>query len=96
MKFTNVLSDGTIPNKSGDNNPGFVNTDYPVFRYADALLMLAECQLNGVDCGGLEAYQQIRERAGLPTDKPLTRDGCAACPMWIWWPSTAIWSPSAA
>ena len=75
MKFTNVLSDGTIPNKSGDNNPGFVNMDYPVFRYADALLMLAECQLNGVDCGGLEAYQQIRERAGLPTDKPLTRDG---------------------
>ena len=28
------------------------NADYPVFRLADTYLMLAECQLNGVECNG--------------------------------------------
>ena len=74
MKFTNVCSDGTIPNKSGESNPGFVNTDYPVFRYADALLMLAECELRGAQCDGLAALNKVRDRAGLGDIALLTAD----------------------
>jgi hypothetical protein len=38
-KFTAKNGDGTIP--SGQN-PAYANTDFPIFRYADALLMRAE------------------------------------------------------
>ena len=31
--------------------------------------MLAECQLNGVDCGGQDAFDQVRARAGLESIK---------------------------
>ena len=75
MKFKNVASDGVIPNqtvtvdeKTGEEkvaNPGFVNTDFPVFRYADALLMLAECAKKGADVDGLAALNAVRNRAGL-------------------------------
>lgn len=75
MKFRNVGSDGVIPNRTSSKdektgeityaNPGFVNTDFPVFRYADALLMKAECALHGADVDGLAAYNAVRARAGL-------------------------------
>jgi hypothetical protein len=41
-KFTNVTSTGQ-PGK----NPAFVDTDYPVFRLADAYLIYAECVVRG-------------------------------------------------
>lgn len=63
-KFKNVNSDGT-PGKA----EGFVDTDFPMFRYADVLLMLAECGLyntSGVSAEeGLAYLNQVRERAGL-------------------------------
>lgn len=75
MKFRNVGSDGVIPNRTSSKdektgeityaNPGFINTDFPVFRYADALLMKAECALHGADVDGLAAYNAVRARAGL-------------------------------
>jgi hypothetical protein len=65
QKFKNIKSDGT-PGKS----QGFVDTDFPVFRYADVLLMLAECGLNGATLtgsytSGQAAFDAVRERAGM-------------------------------
>ena len=34
-------------------------------RYADVLLMAAECEARGASCNGLAAFNQVRERAGL-------------------------------
>ena len=76
LKFKNVTSAGTIPNqtknvdeKTGEvtyANPGFVNTDFPVYRYADALLMKAECAKRGATgVDGLAAFNAVRQRAGL-------------------------------
>lgn len=61
FKFRNVTSAGT-PGKAD----GFVDTDYPLFRYADALLMKAECELKGATgANGLESFNKVRQRAGL-------------------------------
>lgn len=68
-KFRNITSEG-----NEGSAPGFVDTDFPVFRYADALLMLAECEVNGVSCGGLDAFNQVRERAGLAKVGKLDKD----------------------
>jgi len=48
-------------------HPDFVDIDYPMFRYADALLMYAEATLRGASNGNatqaLTYVNQIRERA---------------------------------
>ena len=62
MKFRNIQSNGD-PGKE----LGFVDTDFPMMRYADVLLMAAECQVRGASIDGLAAYNQVRQRAGLPT-----------------------------
>ncbi len=41
----------------------FNNADFPLFRLADTFLMLAECQLNGVECNGKFYFDQVRARA---------------------------------
>lgn len=43
----------------------FNSTDFPLFRLADTFLMLAECNLHGVDCNGLTYFNEVRKRAGL-------------------------------
>ena len=64
MKWKNMNSDGT-PGQSS----GFVDTDWPVYRYADALLMLAECELRGATVSGSmtgkAAFDAVRARAGM-------------------------------
>ena len=60
MKYLNMNSDGT-PGKE----QGFVDTDFPMMRYADVLLMAAECYMRGATIDGLAAYNAVRERAGL-------------------------------
>lgn len=73
-KFRNVLSaDGDVPNKIWDEEkgswqgPGFVNIDFPMMRYADVLLMAAECQLRGASVpGAIEGFNAVRARASLP------------------------------
>lgn len=64
MKWKNMNSDGT----PGQSN-GFVDTDWPVYRYADALLMLAECELRGAtisgSMNGKAALDAVRNRAGM-------------------------------
>jgi hypothetical protein len=54
-------------------NHGFVNrgsTDdnFPVYRYADALLLIAEClnEIGGLNGESLDILDQVRARAGLP------------------------------
>lgn len=61
------------PNAGNDGNPDhqylapdiFNSTDMPVFRLADIYLMLAECELHGVNCNGLMYFNKVRTRAGL-------------------------------
>lgn len=64
MKFVNINIDGSAAQAAG-----FVDIDFPVFRYADALLMLAECGLNGsavVSKSDAQGYfNEVRHRAGL-------------------------------
>lgn len=64
MKFKNINSDGTAGQEQG-----FVDTDFPVFRYADVLLMLAECGLRGCSevtkTQGTGYINQVRGRAGI-------------------------------
>ena len=59
-KFLNRTSDGGYGKEKG-----FVDTDFPMMRYADVLLMAAECQLNGASIEGLAAFNQVRRRAGM-------------------------------
>ena len=61
MKFRNRTSDGGYGKEKG-----FVDTDFPMMRYADVLLMAAECAVRGATgLDGLSALNQVRERAGL-------------------------------
>ena len=61
-KFKNINHDGTAAQAAG-----FVDTDFPIFRVADAMLMLAECAKQGgaSESEGLEAINKVRERAGI-------------------------------
>ena len=62
QKFTNVNHDGTAASAQGH-----VDTDWPLFRVADAHLMLAECAARGKadHAKGLASLNAVRERAGL-------------------------------
>ena len=67
MKFRNIKSDG-----EPGQELGFVDTDFPMMRYADVLLMAAECMVRGASIDGLAAYNQVHERAGLPAASAIT------------------------
>ena len=67
QKFLNMNSDGT-PGKA----LGFVDTDFPMMRYADVLLMAAECAARGASIDGLSAFNQVRARAGMPEVSTLS------------------------
>ena len=61
MKFRNKNSDG-----SDGTEAGSVDTDFPMMRYADVLLMAAECQLRGAAVNGaIAGFNAVRARAGL-------------------------------
>ncbi len=74
-KFTNVTSTG-----QPGSNPGFVDTDFPMFRLAGAYLIYAEAQLRGGGGSRAQALAYVnalRERAyggtsGDITDAQLT------------------------
>ncbi|PPK87742.1 putative outer membrane starch-binding protein [Neolewinella xylanilytica] len=50
--------------------------DFPIFRYADILLMRAEAlwRMDNGDAEAVELVRQVRERAGLEAIDPLTED----------------------
>ncbi len=50
---------------------GLQNVNFPMFRYADALLMLAECYNEAGGGNPVSIIEQLRNRAGLP-DPSLT------------------------
>ncbi len=72
MKYRNINADGTPAQEAG-----FVDTDFPVFRTADAYLMLAECAARGKadKSEGLAALNAVRVRAGLAEASDLTLQG---------------------
>ncbi|MBP5688621.1 MAG: RagB/SusD family nutrient uptake outer membrane protein [Muribaculaceae bacterium] len=65
FKFSNRTTSGSVPNTS------YADTDYPLIRYAEAPLILAEAdaRLNSGTCTseGLAALNSVRARAGLST-----------------------------
>ena len=69
MKFRNIKSDG-----NQGQELGFVDTDFPMMRYADVLLMAAECAAHGASIDGLSAFNQVRVRAGMPAVNSLSLD----------------------
>ena len=72
-KFTNMASTGNIY-----EGATFVETDFPIFRAADAYLMLAECQLRGAsnvtESAAKAAWNAVRTRAGLGNVTSYTLD----------------------
>ncbi len=60
-KFRNRTSDGGYGKEKG-----FVDTDFPMMRYADVLLMAAECEARGAAVDGYKGFNEVRARAGLP------------------------------
>ncbi|MCD8193845.1 MAG: RagB/SusD family nutrient uptake outer membrane protein [Tannerellaceae bacterium] len=75
IKYTNLNSDGT----PGSDNQ-FADTDYPLFRLADAYLMYAEAVLRGGQGGSkaqaVEYVNALRRRAGVSAinESQLTLD----------------------
>jgi hypothetical protein len=69
VKFTNVNHDGSAASATGH-----VDTDWPLFRVADAHLMLAECAARGKadNAKGLASLNAVRERAGLAAVSSFT------------------------
>ena len=59
---------------NNNNNVAMSNADYPLFRLADTYLMLAECQMHGVECDGLRYLNLVRERAGMPARTSIDAD----------------------
>ena len=70
-KFRNRTSDGGYGKEAG-----FVDTDFPMMRYADVLLMAAECQVRGAGVNGaIAGFNAVRERAGLaPISNPTLQN----------------------
>ena len=57
----------------------YISTDFPIFRYADILLMKAEILFRGGDeAGALGLINQIRSRAGIEDLSALTLDDILA------------------
>jgi len=59
-KFTARNSDGTFP---GTFNTSFANTDFPIFRFADALLMRAEANFRLGNPNAAIDLNRVRRRA---------------------------------
>jgi hypothetical protein len=76
QKFRNVDRNGV---QGSDKSGNFVDTDFPIFRLADAYLMYAECAARGVAGASLSIgagyINSLRTRASAPTVSSLTADG---------------------
>ena len=80
--FTNGIGFQKYKNLTSAGNPGKAagqpDTDFPMFRYADVLLMAAECGMNGSTvisaADGLRYFNQVRARAGLADETSLNVD----------------------
>jgi hypothetical protein len=69
-KFTAKNADGS---QAADYNPAYASTDFPVFRYADALLMRAEAlHRSGDDVNAVLDVNAVRSRAYGNTSGNIT------------------------
>ena len=51
---------------AGNSNGGGASNDFPIYRYSDVVLMMAECNVRLGNAGAAKPYiDQIRQRAGL-------------------------------
>lgn len=66
IKYTYTTEEDYFNTAGVKQGTQICNADFPVFRLADTYLMLAECQLNGVECNGKQYFDKVRDRAGLP------------------------------
>ena len=81
-EFTNGIGFQKYKNRTSDGGNGVAaghpDTDFPMFRYADVLLMAAECGLNNSasisSAEGLGYLNQVRARAGLSAETSLSVD----------------------
>jgi len=78
FKFTAKNADGS---QDANYSPAYASTDFPIFRYADALLMRAEARFRTNDiAGALADINTVRARAfkndpaGVVTEEKLTTD----------------------
>lgn len=67
---TNGLETGALPFKyqpDPEMTGNFARNDIPVFRYAEAILIYAECEaeVNGVTARAVDLVNEVRARAGL-------------------------------
>lgn len=74
IKYTYTTEDDYYNEANAGRASQVCDADYPLFRLADTYLMLAECQLKGVQCDGLKYLNMVRERAGLPAAAAITAD----------------------
>ena len=75
LEITNLDNPGAAPNAGARNlkfwpvapmNSGGASNDFPIYRYADFLLMQAECLVRNGNASAAKTYvDQVRERAGL-------------------------------
>jgi starch-binding outer membrane protein, SusD/RagB family len=75
-KFTAKNADGS---QAANYSPAFASTDFPIFRYADALLMRAEANFRlGNDATSVDDINTIRERAYGNTNGNITTNELSA------------------
>lgn len=83
LEVNSLDNPGAAPNAGARNQKfwpaepvtsGGASNDFPIYRYADILLMKAECHLRMGNAGGAKPFiDQVRERAGLePLDSAPT------------------------
>lgn len=68
-KFTARNSDGS---QASNYSPAYASTDFPVFRYADALLMRAEAKYRLGDATAIDDINAVRTRAFGNTSHNIT------------------------
>ena len=86
VKFTYTTEDDYLNESNSPLANQVCNADYPLFRLADVYLMLAECQLRGVECNGLSYLNQVRDRAGLGPIATLSEGAVLherQCELWF-------------
>ena len=75
MEVTSIDDPGAAPQAgirslkffpAGDTDGGGASNDFPIYRYSDILLMMAECHVRLGDAGAAKPFvDQVRQRAGL-------------------------------
>ena len=91
--FTNGIGFQKYKNITSAGAPGVAaghpDTDFPVFRYADVLLMAAECEKHGAAVDGYAGFNAVRARAGLapiaaPTDQEILDERARELYLELW------------